>query len=311
MCVLKMDHHCPWTMNCVGHENLPHFMRFLAWVTAVTGYVCYQHGVRIMHYYNDSDLPMYLVRKSEMYAVIVMAPINLFVCVSVGILFIRCLVNLTKGMSQIEIWEMERIESQFHTERLWLQIRKNYQKLYNKPMPKLSSWKQNFDFLDTDEVEEQEMITEDNMPHKHEEEEVEDPIVPKNFTIDDLIFPYDLGIVKNITSSCGSPWTWILPWGKPKHKGYHFEKNEYMDDEQMALPWPPDGGHMEFTTNDNNIEGIEVNYENISLIKKRLDPRTTMSRNEWSNDLGETLDDFGVDIGAEDENDELQSLRNI
>jgi palmitoyltransferase len=214
-------------------------------------------------------------------------------------------------MSQIEIWEMERIESQFHTERLWLQIRKNYQKLYNKPMPKLSSWKQNFDFLDTDEVEEQEMITEDNMPHKHEEEEVEDPIVPKNFTIDDLIFPYDLGIVKNITSSCGSPWTWILPWGKPKHKGYHFEKNEYMDDEQMALPWPPDGGHMEFTTNDNNIEGIEVNYENISLIKKRLDPRTTMSRNEWSNDLGETLDDFGVDIGAEDENDELQSLRNI
>jgi hypothetical protein len=28
-CVLKMDHHCPWTLNCVGAHNHAHFLRFL------------------------------------------------------------------------------------------------------------------------------------------------------------------------------------------------------------------------------------------------------------------------------------------
>jgi palmitoyltransferase len=28
-CIPKMDHHCPWTRNCVSHFTLPHFVRFL------------------------------------------------------------------------------------------------------------------------------------------------------------------------------------------------------------------------------------------------------------------------------------------
>lgn len=28
-CIPKMDHHCPWTANCVSHFTFPHFMRFL------------------------------------------------------------------------------------------------------------------------------------------------------------------------------------------------------------------------------------------------------------------------------------------
>ena len=36
-CIPKMDHHCPWTANCVSHYTFPHFMRFLLYaVTSMT-----------------------------------------------------------------------------------------------------------------------------------------------------------------------------------------------------------------------------------------------------------------------------------
>lgn len=287
-CVLKMDHHCPWTYNCVGHDNLPHFLRFLVWVIFTTGYVLVQLIKRAMAYYRDSDLPSYLIDKKEMVAVILFIPLDLFVMVSVFILFLRCFINISfKGMSQIEVWEEERIESQLHKESIWLQIRKNYFNLHGKDMPELKSWNQDARYFEQEESDPRE--GDDDLQS----------IVPKNFTMDDMIFPYDLGFWKNTVNACGYPWMWLIPWGGPNTDGHHYEKSEYMEDDQLGLPWPPDGGHQEF------VEEEEVDLNNIELsdlktLRKRLDPRANMKRSEWLNDLGESLGDFGVDLDAED-----------
>lgn len=296
-CVLKMDHHCPWTYNCVGHGNLPHFLRFLLFLIVGMVYVLFQLGKRVLHYYDNSDLPSYLIDKKEMFAVIFLLPVTFFVFVTIVVLFVRCMINLLfRGMTQIEVWEMERIDSQFHTERLWLQIRKNYFKLHGKEMPHLVSWNRTTRYYEVDESSRNDNSNENN-------------IVPKDFTSDDIVFPYDLGVLSNMINACGYPWMWLLPWGGPRENGYHFQKNEFMDDDQLGLPWPPDGGHQETTAPvENDVEISDTELQDLPSLRRRLDPRNNMTRSEWMNDLGETLDDFGVDLEAEDiEHDDLVS----
>lgn len=38
-CVPKMDHHCPWTSNCVSYSTFPHFIRFLFYAVAGMTYL--------------------------------------------------------------------------------------------------------------------------------------------------------------------------------------------------------------------------------------------------------------------------------
>jgi palmitoyltransferase len=40
-CIPKMDHHCPWTNNCVSHFTFPHFLRFLSYAVASMLYLQY------------------------------------------------------------------------------------------------------------------------------------------------------------------------------------------------------------------------------------------------------------------------------
>lgn len=110
-CVLKMDHHCPWTYNCVGYNNMPHFIRFLLWVDVTSGYGFYRLILRCMSLYRARGLPAYLIPLREILGAVVLTPLTFFVLLSVGILSIRVAMNLVGGITQIESWEEERIAS--------------------------------------------------------------------------------------------------------------------------------------------------------------------------------------------------------
>jgi hypothetical protein len=38
-CFLRMDHHCPWVVGCVGFRNHKYFLNFLVWTSLLLAYV--------------------------------------------------------------------------------------------------------------------------------------------------------------------------------------------------------------------------------------------------------------------------------
>lgn len=307
-CVLKMDHHCPWTNNCVGHANTPHFVRFLCWVLVGTAVAGYELGKRAVDYYVRRDMPAYLISKLEVMAVVVLLPLDVLVFISVGLLFVRCMMHICSGKTQIEQWELERLEAQFHTERLWRKIRHNYRLVHGKSMPRLTSWnltavhhhQLEMEQLDRDHDDATELDLDVDLASvgSGESPEPTDLIVPPAFTFDDVVFPYDLGLWTNLTDALGPPWLWPVPWAGPRGNGYTFATND--DDDQLNLPWPPDGGDVEVAHRD--LTDAELRQlRDVGLVRRHLDPRSGLARAQWTNDMGEGLDDYGVDVGAEQE----------
>lgn len=54
-CIPKMDHHCPWTSNCVSHFTFPHFIRFIFYAVAAMTYLEYFLFIRCAVLWNKRD----------------------------------------------------------------------------------------------------------------------------------------------------------------------------------------------------------------------------------------------------------------
>ncbi|ODV95613.1 hypothetical protein PACTADRAFT_50310 [Pachysolen tannophilus NRRL Y-2460] len=328
-------------MNCVGYENTPHFLRFLFWVEITSSFVLYELGKKLILIVKNSNLPAYLFNITELIFVIILVLLDFMMFATITILLIRVLYGIGfSGMTQIEIWERERLESQFFTKRLWRQISKNYYQQYGKflDLSKLTTWtntgtnslKTSGHYL-TENLAENHILGNDVDVDINDDDEEKDETEtgiemrnlkttdidniepPQNFTIDDIIFPYDISFYQNLTNSLGPWYLWLYPWSKaphtPTNNGLIFEiEGNFAEDDQLGLPWPPDGGNQNVcaTGTDENIAFTRSITDKNSLKKKIkfVDPRLSLKRTEWYNEFGEGLGDFGVDVDAEDDYDD-------
>ena len=111
-CIPKMDHHCPWTANCVSMTTFPHFIRFLVFANISLWYLASLVWQRFYSLWVSRHLPAYL--GPTLGALIALALISLvcsMTCLALGIM----LVTTTKGWlfncTMIEGWQLERHEA--------------------------------------------------------------------------------------------------------------------------------------------------------------------------------------------------------
>ncbi|KAI9226775.1 MAG: DHHC palmitoyltransferase-domain-containing protein [Piptocephalis tieghemiana] len=123
-CVLRMDHHCPWLNNCVGHGNHGHFFRFLLSVVLGCGYIGILLCLYLWHLYQTNQSyydPETYIRPPELHQVILLALTmisNAVVFMMVGGLFTYQIYITAYGTSTIESWEMEKIRRMIQQGRI-------------------------------------------------------------------------------------------------------------------------------------------------------------------------------------------------
>lgn len=104
-----MDHHCPWTANCVSHTTFPHFIRFLLYATLGLGIVESFLVTRLAHLWSNRELPSYLgpsfFQLAHLFTTLIANSITLF---ALSILLLRNIWCLAINTTTIEGWEIER-----------------------------------------------------------------------------------------------------------------------------------------------------------------------------------------------------------
>ena len=65
VCVLRMDHHCPWVNNCIGFWNRKYFLLLLIYGIMLS-YMTFGSLVVDFYYYSTGDDPTYKFESKEL-----------------------------------------------------------------------------------------------------------------------------------------------------------------------------------------------------------------------------------------------------
>jgi palmitoyltransferase len=111
-CIPKMDHHCPWTANCVSHTTFPYFIRFIFYAVLSMSILAYHLFRRIVPIWNDRNLPSYLGPPTwTLVHLLLLVVLNGFTLFALAILLVRSVYSLAIYTTMIESWEIERHEA--------------------------------------------------------------------------------------------------------------------------------------------------------------------------------------------------------
>jgi palmitoyltransferase len=107
-----MDHHCPWTANCVSHTTFPHFLRFLFYAVTSMTYLSSFLWTRCAYLWNHRSMPSYLGPSMPQLALLFLLCVtNSMILFALTILLVRNIWCLAVNTTTIEGWEIERHET--------------------------------------------------------------------------------------------------------------------------------------------------------------------------------------------------------
>ncbi|KAF9778223.1 zf-DHHC-domain-containing protein [Thelephora terrestris] len=107
VCILRMDHHCPWVNNCLGQHNYAYFIRFLFYVDLACSYHLLMITYRVLstaegNYWIEPDT-------IEVFFIVLNYVTCIPVLVGVGIFSLYHFYCLMGNSTTIEGWEKDKV----------------------------------------------------------------------------------------------------------------------------------------------------------------------------------------------------------
>lgn len=116
VCVLRMDHHCPWVNNCIGERNLSYFVVLLSWLVAAALYTSLSLSIPFYRaVYKEEWYTRYDFTDTEKYFLTLGFAFSLVILLAVSILFGIHLYLLSQDLTTLELQLFEREPSPLRT----------------------------------------------------------------------------------------------------------------------------------------------------------------------------------------------------